>query len=102
MTPTNLGMLLPMRAGHSIADYQQSIISDFSEIITDAAADRLCSVAESDAILFSTDHLKMGNTSFSRDVIRVVSYFRPQPNDQMKQLTESSRSHFDKSFHEEP
>lgn len=57
---TNLGMLLPMRAGHSIADYQQSIISDFSEIITDAVADRLCSVAESDAILFSTDHTEDG------------------------------------------
>ena len=37
----NLGMLLPMRAGHSIAGNQQSIVSGFSEIITDAVANRL-------------------------------------------------------------
>ena len=52
---TNIGMLLPMRVGLGLAEYQQLIISDFSESIVDAVDAHLCQSIGLDAVLFSTD-----------------------------------------------
>lgn len=52
---TNLGMLLPMRTGLGLADYQQLIINEFSETLFDAAEAQLCQAPGWDAVLFSAD-----------------------------------------------
>ncbi len=52
---TNLGMLLPMRAGLGLSEYQQLIINEFSESIFDDVDAHLCQSTGMDAVLFSTD-----------------------------------------------
>lgn len=52
---TNIGMLLPMRVGLGLADYQQLIINEFSETIVDGVDVLLCQSVGLDAVLFSTD-----------------------------------------------
>ncbi len=50
---TNLGMLLPMRAGHSMVEYQQSLLTEFAELIQDHIPEHLCTTSAADAMLFS-------------------------------------------------
>ena len=52
---TNLGMLLPMRAGLGLHEYQQLIINEFSESIFDDVDAHLCQSTGMDAVLFSTE-----------------------------------------------
>jgi len=52
---TNLGMLLPMRAGHSMVEYQQAVLTEFAEPIQDHIPEHLCTTTAADAMLFSDE-----------------------------------------------
>lgn len=58
---TNLGMLLPLRAGLGMAEYQAFLLGEFPESVVDDVADRLCPCPGGDAVLFSADPEDDGN-----------------------------------------
>ena len=72
---TNLGMLLPMRAGLGLSEYQQLIINEFSESIFDDVDAHLCQSTGMDAVLFSTDTADDGKLFAFKGCDQAAWYF---------------------------
>ena len=51
---TNLGMLLPKRAGHSLEAYHRAALRNFQKVITDHILEHLCTSPIADVMLFSS------------------------------------------------
>lgn len=57
---TNLGMLLPIRAGHSLEEYHRAVLRNFPKVITDHIPEHLCTSPVADVMLFSSDEKDEG------------------------------------------
>lgn len=75
---TELGMMLPMRGGLSIAEYYESLIYEFGDGLFDGIPTMLCGEHRGDAVIFSADVTDSGAHFYFEGCEAEKLIFRPK------------------------